>query len=82
MTNLQIDAPKQPNLFARNCLYLIKCPSLISLVCTGVYKGVHRSTHSAHPTAMKIRHNVYCVWFRELPVWEIQIDLSLQFAVL
>ena len=86
MTNLQIDAPKGPNLFARNCLYLIKCSSLISLVFTEVYTVCPKVSTEAHtvPTPQPSNSNInYLVCVSENYLFgKTKFDLSLQFAVL
>ena len=85
MTILQVDAPKGPNLFARNCLYLIKCSSLISLVFTEVYTVCPKVFTEAHtvPTPQPYNSNInypVCVSENYL-FWKTKFDLSLQFAV-
>ena len=86
MTNLQIDAPKGPNLFARNCLYLIKCSSLISLVFTEVYTVCPKVFIEAHTvrTPQPSNSNInYLVCVSENYLFgKTKFDLSLQFAVL
>ena len=86
MTNLQIDAPKGTNLCARNCLYLIKCSSLISLVFTEVYTVCPKVSTEAHtvPTPQPSNSNInYPVCVSENYLFgKTKFDLSLQFAVL
>ena len=67
---------KGVNLRAGNCLHLIKCFSLITLVLEHRYTHYTQCVHTiqcAQHKAIQFQEKLCCICFRELPVWEIQI---------